>query len=98
MSDTYKCRCCGREIQKEYRFCPWCREEIRTPEDHEYMNYGKCPCCGSSHVKVSATAKPFRTLVCIACGRSYTTAELIMIHNDVFEIAEAISARQVGKR
>jgi hypothetical protein len=32
------CKCCGRTIESEFIYCPWCGESRLEPEDRESMN------------------------------------------------------------
>ena len=32
------CKCCGRTIDSEYIYCPWCGESRLEPEDRASMN------------------------------------------------------------
>lgn len=32
------CNGCGRTIEKEYVFCPWCGEEHKVAESKDYMD------------------------------------------------------------
>ena len=38
MNKVHICESCGRTINKEYLYCPWCGESRLEPEDRESMN------------------------------------------------------------
>lgn len=38
MNKVHICESCGRTINSEYLYCPWCGESRLDPEDKESMN------------------------------------------------------------
>lgn len=38
MNKIHVCKCCGRTINSEFIYCPWCGESRLDPEDRESMD------------------------------------------------------------
>ncbi|NCC25284.1 MAG: hypothetical protein EOM25_08810 [Deltaproteobacteria bacterium] len=72
-------------MDKITHFCP---PAVR-PFDEVFAT-GLCPFCMAEAVRTDRTMKPYRSMVCTACGQRWTTVSVNLIWRDCFEQAHVI--------
>ena len=66
---------CG-EIETGGNFCQRCGKQHGHEDPESVLNFGQCRKCGSFQLRVTRSAKPWRTVSCKRCGYKAKTLEI----------------------